>query len=113
VLLDKVAMNLYEGEILVVSGASGTGKSTLLRALALLQPFDEGILYFRGSPVAANGAKEWRSKVLYVRQVGGQGMSAKLVDRVCPPSWWTGPEGYPKRHVKQIMPVGSPVSSTP
>jgi putative ABC transport system permease protein len=75
VLLDKIHLELYEEEIMVISGASGTGKSTLLRALALLQPFDEAVLSFKGSPIASNGgANVWRSEVLYVRQGGGQGL---------------------------------------
>ncbi len=48
-LLDVPAIEVREGEVLVVLGPTGAGKSTLLRVLALLQRPDEGRLAWRGA----------------------------------------------------------------
>jgi putative ATP-binding cassette transporter len=41
-LVDPLAVRLDSGESLVITGGSGTGKTTLLRSLALLWPFTSG-----------------------------------------------------------------------
>ncbi|MFK4038916.1 ABC transporter ATP-binding protein/permease [Nonomuraea wenchangensis] len=43
-LIDPLDLRLEEGDTLVVTGASGTGKTTLLRSLAELWPFTSGTL---------------------------------------------------------------------
>ena len=63
-LLQNVDLDLFEKEILVLSGASGTGKSSCLRALALLQSLDRGKLLFQGKTVGSDiKPAEWRSQV--------------------------------------------------
>jgi putative ABC transport system permease protein len=92
ILLQEVDLDLYEGEIMILSGASGTGKSSFLRALALLQSWDSGDLFFKGKRcgTTANGTgikpTEWRSEVLYIRQAGGQGLEGTPkvnLDKIC------------------------------
>jgi phospholipid/cholesterol/gamma-HCH transport system ATP-binding protein len=52
VILDRVSFALAKGELRVVLGASGAGKSTILRLiLGLLKP-DAGEIYVDGHPVA-------------------------------------------------------------
>ncbi len=54
-----------------VAGASGTGKSLLLRALAGLDPIDEGQILFRGQAPSALGMPRYRARVVYLHQRPG------------------------------------------
>ncbi|MEQ7918593.1 ABC transporter ATP-binding protein [Xanthomonas sp. WHRI 1810A] len=49
-VLDDLSLEIREGEIFTLLGASGCGKTTLLRILAGLETPDQGRLYFRGQP---------------------------------------------------------------
>jgi NitT/TauT family transport system ATP-binding protein len=51
VALDGVSMDVHEGELVSLLGASGCGKTTLLRILAGLVPLDEGSVVVQGTPV--------------------------------------------------------------
>src|SRR4051794_14275712 len=42
-VLDRVSLRLNQGEVIALCGPSGTGKSTLIRIIAGLTPFDSGI----------------------------------------------------------------------
>jgi phospholipid/cholesterol/gamma-HCH transport system ATP-binding protein len=48
IILDRIDLTIYQGDALVAIGPSGTGKSTVLRALAGLIPVDEGEIYVKG-----------------------------------------------------------------
>jgi len=51
-ILDRVNLQIYEGEVTTIIGLSGSGKSVLLKhIIGLLQP-DEGTILFRGRPIA-------------------------------------------------------------
>ncbi len=47
-ILDNIDLTVYRGEALVIIGPSGTGKSTILRAIAGLLPLDTGEIYIQG-----------------------------------------------------------------
>lgn len=49
-VLDGLSLDIRQGEIFTLLGASGCGKTTLLRILAGLETPDDGHLYFRGQP---------------------------------------------------------------
>ena len=56
VVLDRINLKIYEGEVTTIIGLSGAGKSVLLRhIIGLLKP-DEGEIYFRGK--ALSGMKQ-------------------------------------------------------
>jgi phospholipid/cholesterol/gamma-HCH transport system ATP-binding protein len=47
-ILDNIDLTIYRGEALLIIGPSGTGKSTVLRAIAGLMPLDSGEIYIQG-----------------------------------------------------------------
>ena len=57
---------LDEGEVVVLAGATGSGKTLFLRALADLDPCDEGELTLAGERSTGMPACRWRRNVLYV-----------------------------------------------
>jgi ABC-type multidrug transport system ATPase subunit len=65
VVLETVALRVEPGQIVVVSGSNGTGKSTLLRCVAGLTPF-RGEARVLGLPV--DGGREVRRLVGYLPQ---------------------------------------------
>ncbi len=48
-ILDNISFSLKKGEIMLLSGKSGAGKSTILRIIANLVPIDSGQLWFDGN----------------------------------------------------------------
>ncbi|WP_027711345.1 amino acid ABC transporter ATP-binding protein [Dickeya chrysanthemi] len=69
-VLDSISLKIEYGEIKVVMGQSGCGKTTLLRCLAQLEKPDSGNIFFHGIDV--NNKKfnilEFRKKVGFVFQ---------------------------------------------
>lgn len=65
---EGVSLELSAGEIGVVTGPSGVGKSLLLRSLAELDPYDSGVLELDDQPASALDPCAWRSRVLYLAQ---------------------------------------------
>ena len=58
-ILERVNLQIYEGEITAIIGKSGTGKSVLLKHLiGLLKP-EAGSILIRGKPLEKMSAKEW------------------------------------------------------
>lgn len=68
-LLDA-SLELAEGECLVIRGASGSGKSLLLRAIADLDP-NEGEISLKGVSREAMAAPLWRRRVGYLPAEAG------------------------------------------
>ncbi len=67
-LLDDITLDLATGARLGLVGPTGSGKSLLLRSLALLEPVDSGDLLWQQAPVANDQATIYRSQVIYVHQ---------------------------------------------
>jgi putative ABC transport system ATP-binding protein len=55
VVLDAVSLSLEAGELLAVWGLRRSGRSTLLRVAAGIEPPDEGIVSFEGEDLARRG----------------------------------------------------------
>ncbi len=53
VLLNDVSLTVAAGQVVAVLGASGSGKSSLLKIIAGLEPFDAGSVRFDGQDLAA------------------------------------------------------------
>lgn len=72
VLFSNLSLSVNEGDLLLVSGPSGTGKSQLLRMMAGLSPMQGGTLRLQGrswkDDFSGNNAVEWRRQIRYVTQ---------------------------------------------
>jgi len=67
-LFSGVGFRLAPGEAIVVRGRSGSGKTSLLRLLAWLDPPAAGEALLGGRGPAQWGAPQWRAAVAYVAQ---------------------------------------------
>lgn len=65
-VLDKLSLEMEEGEVLAVLGKSGCGKSTLVRAIAGLEQLDKGELFFAGVDYTKRSAN--KRDMLYLNQ---------------------------------------------
>mgnify|MGYP003945430013 CR=1 FL=1 len=67
-LLQPTIFALHAGDRVAITGPSGSGKSVLLRALALLDPLDAGRIVWHGRPVERAAIPHYRRNVAYIRQ---------------------------------------------
>jgi putative ABC transport system ATP-binding protein len=67
-LLHPTGFTLYEGDRVSITGPSGSGKSVFLRALALLDAVDGGVVTLRGHAIARAGIPAYRRRVAYIAQ---------------------------------------------
>jgi len=52
VVLDALDLTVHAHDVVCLIGASGSGKSTLLRCIDLLEPTDDGTIWFEGKDVS-------------------------------------------------------------
>jgi len=64
----ETALTVDSGDALQIAGASGVGKTTLLRILARLRGADSGELTLNGKAAAEIDPRHWRSLVTYLPQ---------------------------------------------
>lgn len=67
-LFRDLSLQVESGEIVDLTGPSGSGKSSLLTALAQLNPHASGDLTMQGRPASAFTPQQWRTQVTYLPQ---------------------------------------------
>lgn len=67
-LFDHVSQTFYQGQKILLTGASGTGKSTFLKLIAGYLPPTEGTIKLSGHQISARSANYVLTKVLYLDQ---------------------------------------------
>jgi len=67
-LLENVSVAVRAGECVVLVGPSGVGKTLLLRALAALDPHDQGDVRWHGQSVPSRQIPAFRRHVMYLSQ---------------------------------------------
>lgn len=77
VALDRVSLDVHQGEVIVLVGASGSGKSTLLRCINYLEAPDSGEVYIAGEQIGervVNGKRRRLGERSLARQRAKIGM---------------------------------------
>src|SRR5439155_27181086 len=84
-VLAGVDLKVTRGETLVVCGPSGTGKTTLLRAINGLEPIDGGTITVADQPVwpSKRGARELKGKVGMLFQHFNLFEHLSALDNIC------------------------------
>jgi putative ABC transport system ATP-binding protein len=67
-LIRDIRIEVRPGDRLGVLGPSGAGKTVLLRAIALLDPLDEGSIRWEGRVVRGEAVPGYRKQVMYLHQ---------------------------------------------
>lgn len=67
-LLGPIDFSLLAGQRVALTGPSGSGKSVFMRALALLDPVDDGGLSWHGRRIERQAIARYRRHVAYVQQ---------------------------------------------
>jgi ATP-binding cassette subfamily B protein RaxB len=81
-VLDRVSFRIEPGETVAIVGASGCGKTTLLKILTSLLVPTEGELLVDGQSLASMGATRWRSMIGVVMQ-DDQLFAGSVADNIC------------------------------
>lgn len=88
--LDRLDLEIGNGELLVLAGPSGAGKTTLLRLIAGLESLTSGWLRFDGQPMEnvpardRNVAMVFQTPALYPHMTAFENMAFGLKLRGCP-----------------------------
>ncbi|MDY6064748.1 MAG: amino acid ABC transporter ATP-binding protein [Finegoldia sp.] len=69
-ILKGINLNISKGEVISIIGSSGSGKSTMLRCINLLEDLDDGDILFHGKSILSKGFNDnkYRAKVGMVFQ---------------------------------------------
>jgi putative ABC transport system ATP-binding protein len=67
-LWQALNLEIYPGDRIAIKGASGIGKSLLLRTIAGLEPLQTGQILFQGQSLAMLSMPDYRAKVMYLHQ---------------------------------------------
>lgn len=67
-LFKNMSFRVKSGELMLITGPSGSGKSQLLRSIAALSPVEEGFIELDGTFWTLKHRNYWRKQVRYVTQ---------------------------------------------
>ncbi|NML15639.1 peptidase domain-containing ABC transporter [Azohydromonas caseinilytica] len=81
-VLDGVSFTVEAGETVAIVGASGCGKTTLLKILASLLSPVEGEVLVDGQPLARMALSDWRARIGVVMQ-DDQLFAGSIADNIC------------------------------
>ncbi|MFI8597159.1 ABC transporter ATP-binding protein [Rothia koreensis] len=88
--VNRVSLDVRDGEFLTLVGPSGSGKSTCLRMIAGLEPVDEGTVLIGGKDVTESRARDrnvamvFQSYALYPNMTARQNMAFALENAKVP-----------------------------
>ena len=68
-VLKGISLDAHEGDVISILGASGSGKSTFLRCINLLETPDSGEITVAGEPVIMRKRRDGREEPADHRQV--------------------------------------------
>lgn len=72
IIVNRVSLEVADGEWLAIMGASGSGKSSLLKILSGLQAYTSGSIYWEGQErldLATCAMTDWRQRIGYCHQL--------------------------------------------
>ncbi|HUX36778.1 MAG TPA: ATP-binding cassette domain-containing protein [Rectinemataceae bacterium] len=104
-IIDEVSLTFAEGESTVVMGASGSGKSSLVKIAAGIVPPDEGELLVGGKPFGALSKKEvlaFRRRSGFVFQDAALWANQSLFDNIAFPLRFHSP-GLPPSELEGLV----------
>ncbi len=67
-ILDDFSLTINQGDKVLITGKSGTGKSTLLNILLGFTPLDKGEILYHSKPLKGSDFKSFRRNCAYVNQ---------------------------------------------
>jgi putative ABC transport system ATP-binding protein len=67
-LIRNVSLDVFAGQRWAVTGPTGSGKTVLLRALAMLDQIDEGRITWNGADISNEQVPPFRRNVVYLHQ---------------------------------------------
>lgn len=68
VIVEDFSLNVKQGELVAVLGLNGTGKTTLIKAIAGLLPIVQGEIFLDGRPISKMKPRERAKRITYVPQ---------------------------------------------
>ena len=108
-LLREVSLRIEAGELAVVWGMRGSGRSTLLRIAAGIEPPDAGAVRFEGRDLSGRGRRLLGEGIGYCHRTlrFGESQSALEHAMVGPLSRWVAPAAARRRALAALERVGA------
>ena len=82
IILQDIRLEVKQGTILAILGPNGVGKTTLLRCMMGLLPWEKGSTYLDGNPLKTYRSSEFWKKVGYVPQAKDNAASLSVREMV-------------------------------
>ena len=80
--LDDVSFEVSDGEIYGIMGLSGSGKSTIMRILRGVEPFDEGCITVDGIEITPDNYLEYKNELEQKNNIKLQKEREKFLDTI-------------------------------